>query len=243
MYSALARSSNVYFYALGGGFPDSELSLIDGSIKIKGLGIARLKEYWQKFGLGKETGIDLPFENEGFLPDAQTKEKNTDQPWRIGDTYNATIGQGDLIITPIQLVSYISAIANGGKIYQPMVMEKIVSENGGVVKENQPKVSYDYSSDIDIIKEIQKGMRDAVQKSYGTAYMLNDLPMAVSAKTGSAQIENNKKINAFFVGYAPSDNPQIAILVLVEDASEGSLNTVPVAKNIMNWYYNNRISK
>jgi len=69
------------------------------------------------------------------------------------------------------------------------------------------------------------------------------LPMAVSTKTGSAQIGNNKKINAFFVGYAPSDNPQIAILVLVEDASEGSLNTVPVAKNIMNWYYNNRISK
>jgi len=243
MYSALARSSNVYFYALGGGFPDSELSLIDGSIKIKGLGIARLKEYWQKFGLGKETGIDLPFENEGFLPDAQEKEDSAGQPWRIGDTYNVAIGQGDLIITPIQLVSYISAIANGGKIYQPMVMEKIVSENGGVVKENQPKVSYDYSSDIDIIKEIQKGMRDAVQKSYGTAYMLNDLPMAVSAKTGSAQIGNNKKINAFFVGYAPSDNPQIAILVLVEDASEGSLNTVPVAKNIMNWYYNNRISK
>ena len=243
MYSALARSSNVYFYALGGGFPDSELSLIDGSIKIKGLGIARLKEYWQKFGLGKETGIDLPFENEGFLPDAQEKEDSAGQPWRIGDTYNVAIGQGDLIITPIQLVSYISAIANGGKIYQPAIMEKIVSENGGVVKENQPKVSYDYSSDIDIIKEIQKGMRDAVQKSYGTAYMLNDLPMAVSAKTGSAQIGNNKKINAFFVGYAPSDNPQIAILVLVEDASEGSLNTVPVAKNIMNWYYNNRISK
>jgi len=84
-------------------------------------------------------------------------------------------------------------------------------------------------------------MRDTVQKSYGTANMLNDLPMAVSAKTGSAQIENNKKINAFFVGYAPSDSPQIAILVLVEDASEGSLNTVPLAKSIMNWYYENRI--
>ncbi len=241
MYSALARSSNVYFYVLGGGFPNSELSLIDGSVKIEGLGIARLKEYWQKFGLGKETGIDLPFENEGFLPSAQAKEDSTGQPWRMGDTYNATIGQGDLVITPIQLISYILAIANGGKIYQPMVMEKIVSENGEIVKENQPKISYDYSSDIDIIKEVQKGMRDAVQKSYGTAYMLNDLPMAVSAKTGSAQIENNKKINAFFTGYAPSDNPQIAILVLVEDASEGSLNTVPVAKSIMNWYYENRI--
>ncbi|MFA5134070.1 MAG: penicillin-binding protein 2 [Patescibacteria group bacterium] len=241
MYSALARSSNVYFYALGGGLPDSERSLVDGSVKINGLGIAGLKKYWEKFGLGKETGIDLPFENEGFLPSAQAKEDSTGQPWRVGDTYNTSIGQGDLVITPIQLISYISAIANGGKIYQPMVMKKITSESGETIKESQPKTSYDYSSDIDIIKEIQKGMRDAVQKSYGTAYLLNDLPMAVSAKTGSAQIENNKKINAFFVGYAPSDNPQIAILILVEDASEGSLNTVPVAKNIMNWYYENRI--
>ena len=243
MYSALARSSNVYFYALGGGFPDNERSLIDGSVKIEGLGIERLREYWQKFGLEEKTGIDLPFENKGFLPSAQAKEDSTGQPWRIGDTYNAVIGQGDLVITPIELISYISAIANGGKIYQPMVMEKIVSENGGIVKENQPKISYDYSSDIGIIKEIQKGMRDAVQKSYGTAYMLNDLPMAVSAKTGSAQIENNKKTNAFFAGFAPSENPQIVILVLVEDASEGSLNTVPVAKSIMNWYYENRIKK
>lgn len=241
IYSALARSSNVYFYALGGGLPDSERSLIDNSIKIEGLGIERLKEYWQKFGLGKKTGIDLPFENEGFLPSVQAKEDSTGQPWRVGDTYNISIGQGDLVITPIQLISYISAIANGGKVYQPMVMEKIVSENGGTVKESQPEVSYDYSSDINIIGEVQKGMRDAVQKSYGTAYMLNDLPMAVSAKTGSAQIENNKKTNAFFAGYAPSENPQITILILVEDASEGSLNTVPVAKSIMNWYYENRI--
>lgn len=243
MYSALARSSNVYFYVIGGGMPNSEISLIDGMVDIEGLGIERLKKYWQKFGFDKKTGIDLPAESEGFLPDAEIKEEKTGQPWRVGDTYNVTIGQGDLVITPMQLLSYISTIANGGKIYQPFVANKVVSENGEILKENQSKIYYDFSSDIDIIKEIQKGMRDTVQKSYGTAYMLNDLPMAVSAKTGSAQIENNKKINAFFVGYAPSENPQIAILVLVEDASEGSLNTIPLAKSIMNWYYINRIQK
>ena len=84
-------------------------------------------------------------------------------------------------------------------------------------------------------------MRDAVNESYGTAHYLANLPLQVAAKTGSAQVENNKKLNAFFVGYAPYENPEIAILVLVENAKEGSLNTVPVARDIFMWYYQNRI--
>jgi len=241
MYSALARSSDVYFYAVGGGLPSSESSIVRGSVKITGLGINRLKSYWQKFGLDKATGIDLPFENEGALPDAQTKEKNTGQPWRIGDTYNVSIGQGDLVITPIELMNYISAMANGGKLYKPYVVDKIVSEDGKVIQQNQPEITADYSADGAMFKEIQDGMRDTVAKSYGTSYTLNYLPFNISAKTGSAQIQNNQKLNAFFVGYATSENPQIAILVLVEDAAEGSLNTVPVAGDILKWYYDNRI--
>ncbi len=86
-------------------------------------------------------------------------------------------------------------------------------------------------------------MIDAVKKPYGTAYLLADLPVSVAAKTGTSQIESNTKINAFFVGYAPTENPQIAILVLVENAREGSLNAVPVAKDVLEWYYYNRITK
>lgn len=231
LYSAIARSCNVYFYEVGGGFGD-----------IKGLGIDKLKEYWEKFGLGRKTGIDLPSENNGFLPDVQTKEK-AGGIWRIGDTYNVSIGQGDLLVTPLQLINYISAIANGGKIYQPFIVKKITTEDGKVVKELEPKILKDYSSDNDIIKEIQHGMIDAVKKSYGTAYLLADLPVSVAAKTGTAQIESNTKVNAFFVGYAPAENPQIAILVLVENAKEGSLNAVPVAKDVLEWYYYNRIVK
>ena len=85
-------------------------------------------------------------------------------------------------------------------------------------------------------------MLDAVAKPYGTANLLSTLPFQVAAKTGTAQIENNAKVNAFFVGYAPMEHPQIAILILVENAVEGSLNVVPVAKDILSWYYENRIS-
>jgi len=235
LQSAIARSCNVYFYEVGGGFED-----------VRGLGIEKLKEYWEKFGLGRKTGIDLPAENGGFLPDAQTKDK-AGGVWRIGDTYNVSIGQGDLLTTPLQLVNYISAIANEGRIYQPFIVKKIATEQGSIIEEVKPKIVEDYSSDGEIIKEVQGGMIDAVKKSYGTAYLLSDLPFSAAAKTGTAQIESNTKINAFFVGYAPANppagGPQIAILVLVENAKEGSLNAVPVAKDVLEWYYYNRLTR
>jgi penicillin-binding protein 2 len=231
LYSAIARSSNVYFYEVGGGFGNQ-----------KGLGIEKLKEYWQKFGFGELTGIDLAGEAKGFLPAPNTKEKKG-EIWRLGDTYNVSIGQGDFLATPLQLINYIAAIANGGKIYQPFIAKKIISEKGEVIKETNSKIIKDYSSDIEIIRKIQKGMIDGVEKSYGTSHLLADLPVSAAGKTGSSQIENKKKINAFFVGYAPTDSPQIAILILVEDAREGSVNAVPIAKDVLKWYYNNRIIK
>ncbi len=219
LHSALARSSNVYFYEVGGGFGN-----------LKGLGIEKLKEYWQLFGFGEKTGIDLDSESVGFLPDPQEKEKRTGDIWRIGDTYNVSIGQGDFQATPIQLINYIAAIANGGKFYKPHLIKE------------SPEVNKDLPNLSEYIKEAQVGMVDGVNMPYGTSHLLADLPMQVAAKTGSSQIANNTKTNAFFVGYAPADNPQIAILVLIENAREGSLNAVPVAKDVLNWYYWNRLT-
>lgn len=234
IYSAIAKSSNVYFYEVGGGFADQP-----------GLGILKLKEYWQKLGLGKKTGIDLPAENTGFLPDPDTKEKAGRGIWRIGDTYNIAIGQGDLLTTPIQLVNHITSIANGGKIYQPFISKKINGSDGQTLKEISPRILADYSVDIEIIKKVERGMIDAVEKDYGTSRSLSDLPLSIAAKTGTAQVEANTKTDAFFVGYAPTGadlhEPKIAILVLIENAREGSLNAVPVAKDVLNWYYYNRI--
>lgn len=222
--SALAQSSNVYFYNVGGGSPYPQSS-------IKGLGITRLNDWWKKFHLGSALGIDLPGEANGFLPTPEDKKKKTGQNWLLGDTYNASIGQGDLLVTPIQLLSYIDSIANGGKIYRPFLVKDF----------NKPEMISDLSSTINSIIEVRKGMELAVTSPKGTAYLLHDLPFSVAGKTGSAQVKNNAQENAFFVGYAPANDPKIAILVLIENSKEGSLNAVPIAKDVLNWYYQNRI--
>ena len=140
------------------------------------------------------------------------------------------------------LINYVSAIANGGKLYKPFFVKEIKNENGNMVSSRGPELLKDFSYLNEEIKEAQKGMEDAINKWYGTAYSLANLSESVAAKTGSAQVSNNTKTNAFFVGYAPAENPQIAILVLIENAREGSLN-VPIGKDVLDWYYWNRIVK
>ena len=165
------------------------------------------------------------------MPDPAQKEAKKNDIWRIGDTYNVSIGQGDLLVTPIQLLSQIAAIGNGGYFYKPHLLKDTASET-----------LIDFSNLGNYIKEIKKGMGDAVSKPYGTANMLSSIPISIGGKTGSSQVSNNTKTNAFFVGFMPLENPQIAILVLIENAKEGSLNAVPVAKDVLEWYYWNRIT-
>ena len=234
--SALAKSSNVYFYEVGGGFGDLE-----------GLGITRLKKYWRVFGLGGETGVDFVGEATGFLPDPEWKEERTGQPWRIGDTYNVSIGQGDLEVSPLQLIRFIASIADGGYMRRPHFVRELVAPDGMKTVARWQDVSFDYSNWKVELEEVRAGMAQGVNKDYGTSHMLASLPMSAAGKTGSAQISNNTKTNAFFVGYAPTDpepgQSQIAVLVLIEDAKEGSLNAVPVGYDVLNWFYKNRMKE
>lgn len=218
IHSALARSSNVYFYVVGGGFEG-----------LKGVGIERLRNYWMKFGFDKLTGIDMPGEVAGFLPSPDEKEERTGIIWRVGDTYNISIGQGNLQLTPLELLNSIVAIAEG-KAYKPHIKKTDQLEEVINITDLQPAID-----------EVRIGLRDAVSKPYGTANLLNNLPVSVSAKTGSAQTAGNTKTNALFIGYAPTDDPKIAILVLIEDAKEGSLNATPIARDVFEWYYVNRL--
>ncbi len=230
--SALARSSNVYFYEVTGGFQNQ-----------RGIGIEKLKQWWQLFRLDQKTGIDIPGERVGFLPDPDWKERVKNDPWRVGDTYNVAIGQGDFMVTPLGLLNYIASVANGGVLWKPHVATGVLNADGGVITEMRPEVLADFKEKIaGALPTVRRGMRDAVLKDYGTAHLLHDLPVDVAAKTGTAQIQNNQKTNAFFVGYAPYDNPELAIIVLVENSREGGRNTVPIAKDIFMWYYENRLN-
>lgn len=234
MAAALAQSSDVYFYIVGGGSPPmSTPELNDPSdYGVTGLGISRLNEWWKTFGLGQPTGIDMPNESVGFLPTPAWKQSNSGTPWLLGDTYDVSIGQGSLLLSPVQLLDYISAIANGGTIYRPYLNAS-----------STPTVNEDLTYLLPQIQAVQQGMKEGVTSPQGTSYSLNDLPVSVCAKTGSAQVEDNTQENAIFVGYAPCVNPQIALLILIENSKQGSLNAVPIAKQVLNWYYENRLIK
>jgi penicillin-binding protein 2 len=230
--SALAQSSDVYFYIVGGGSPEYTTPPLNdpADYGIKGLGAAKLYDWWMTFGLGKPTGIDLPSEAAGFLPTPAWWSTVSTRPWSLGDTYNVSIGQGSLAVTPIQLLSYIDAIANGGTIYKPFLNAS-----------DTPVVSENLTYLLPQIEQVQQGMLAAVADPRGTAYTMDGLPAQACAKTGSAQVQNNQEENALFVGYFPCTNPKIALLLLIENSKQGSLNAVPIAKNIFDWYYNNRM--
>lgn len=225
IYSAIAQSCDVYFYTIGGGYGN-----------IKGLGIEGLKKYFKLFGFGKILGIDLPSEVSGLVPDAQWKEKTKNEHWYTGDTYHISIGQGDLLITPLQLAVASAAIVNGGKVIQPHLVDKIVDSDKNIVKTIEPKVLQENFIEPSYLEIIKKGMRQAV--TVGSAPLLNDLKTAVGAKTGTAQVAGQRNPNAWVTVFAPYDNPQVVLVILIENAGEGSQVAVPIAREVLEKYFN-----
>jgi penicillin-binding protein 2 len=228
---AIADSVNVYFYVVAGGYPypNEEIPIKDG------LGIESLIKYWKLFNLGEKTGIDLVGEKEGFLPSPETKAKNIFDPiWRLGDTYNVAIGQGDLLVTPLQISLWTAALATN-KIYQPFIVKKIISPEGKIILEKEPKVLKENLISQENLKIIQEGMRQTVTQ--GTAKILNDLPVKVAGKSGTPEIFGKKRLNAIFTGYFPYENPQVVMTLLIEDVPIGSVATLPLYKDLVLTYY------
>ena len=221
---AIAQSCNVYFYTVGGGYGD-----------VEGLGIERIKKYSNLFGFGNLLGIDIPTEKPGLVPDKEWKESVKNERWYIGDTYHVSIGQGDILTTPLQVATYTAAIANGGKLFQPQIVDKIINDNGDLVEDIKPEIIRDNFIDLENIEWIQKGMRENV--IYGSGVSLNSLPIKVAGKTGTAQYAANKKTHAWYIAYAPYDDPEIAIAVIVEGGGEGHAAAVPVVKEVLGWYF------
>lgn len=221
---ALAESVNTFFYYIGGGYND-----------FKGLGVNGLVKYATLFGLGEITGIDLPGERSGFVPTAEWKEKIKNEPWYIGDTYHFAIGQGDVLVTPLQVVNYTAAIANGGTLYEPHLVSKILDSKNQVIKNVEAKIIRQNMVDSENMEIVRSGMRQTV--TAGSARSLNTLPVSAAGKTGTAQWSTKKGPHAWFIGFAPYDKPQIAIMVLIEEGVEGSSIAAPIARDILNWYF------
>lgn len=222
--SAIANSVNTFFYYAGGGYKDFE-----------GLGIEKIAKYSKLFNLGEKTGIDLPGEGRGFVPDALWKEQRFDEPWYIGDTYHLSIGQGYLLATPLQIALTTSFFANNGILYKPQIAKDFIK--GG----DTEYLAHEYirkgiikPKNVDIVRE---GMRDAVK--YGSARSLSSLPFTSAGKTGTAQIGGDKDPHAWFTCFAPYENPQIVLTVLVEEGGEGSSIAAPIARKILEYYFSN----
>ncbi len=222
---ALADSVNTYFYIVGGGYQD-----------IAGLGIDRLDKYFQLFGLGAQTGIDLPNEADGFIPTKEWKESTKKEKWYIGDTYHASIGQGDLLVTPIQVAYYLTYFANGGTMYRPHLVKYILSSEDKLITITDTTPVKTNIIDPNNLRIVREGMRQAVTD--GSAKRLNNLPVTSAGKTGTAQWSSEKKPHAWFIGFAPYDQPQIAVTVLIEEGVEGSATAVAVADDFLLWYFN-----
>jgi len=217
---ALARSVDTYFYKVG-----------------EMVGIEKLNFWAERFGVKKKTGIDLPGELPGFMANPEWKKKAKGEPWFLGNTYHIAIGQGDLVLTPLEVNQITSAVANEGKLCQPRML-KLGAENTLYEAECR---------DLGVKKEywevVKKGMVAACSAG-GTASVSFDfhpsgLPAnwRVACKTGTAETGDGKTSHAWFTAMAPSDNPEIAVTVLVEKGGEGSSVAAPIAKEILKEYF------
>ena len=229
MREALAVSSNIYFYTIGGGYGDQ-----------KGLGPTRIKKYLDLFGWENKTGIDLPGEFSGFVPSPEWKKQTKNEGWWDGDTYNLSIGQSDLQVTPLQVAVAYGAIANGGTLYKPQIMQKIIDSSKNkpnIIQEFKPEIISQIGIDQKNLQIVREGMRDGVQKSYGSSFMLNDLPVAVAGKTGTVETNKAGYFNAWSSNFAPYDNPEIVFVATIESVNGLRAATLPVAHDVLQYYF------
>ena len=223
---AIAESVDTYFYIVGGGYND-----------FVGLGISKIAPYLEKFGFGKITDIDLPQESTGLVPDPDWKEKTTGISWYPGDTYNVSIGQGYFKATPLQLAMATSVIANGGNLMKPQLVKSIVDENKNVVKTFSPEVSSSGFAQVSAIESVKEAMKQTVLSSAGTARSLQYLPVTSGAKTGTAQTGKTEVYHNWISVFAPYDNPQIVLVVMVESVPGNTGLANLVSREVLGYYF------
>ncbi len=231
---ALAQSCDVFFYKVG-----------------EEVGVERLAWYAKACGLGRKTGIALAGEADGLVPSKKWKQKQLEAPWTGGETLNVAIGQGYNLVTPLQMVTLVSALANGGILKKPLVLCRSETAEGKVMRRPGEVVKGRIPVDEETLRLIRRGMWKTVNDRHGTAwYSVHSKEILISGKTGTAQVTSRKKDeedkqarrprellpHAWFVAFAPSENPQIAVAVLVEHGEHGSSAAGPIAKKMITDY-------
>jgi penicillin-binding protein 2 len=231
---AIKESCDVFFYDLG--------------VRV---GIDNIYKTGSKFNLGFKTGIDLPGEKKGLLPSKEWKLKAFNSPWYPGETPPVAIGQGYTLVTPLQMLVVYSAIANGGTIYEPRIVNTILNSKGEIVKKFSPKVLRKLNIPLKVLSTVREGLREVVNEIHGTAYSVKINGFEYSGKTGTAQVKKigekrvkdinklpyKERDHAWFVAYAPSEKPVFAVVVLVEHSGHGGSVAAPIAKELIKYYF------
>lgn len=233
---AIAQSVNTYFYIIGGGWGGKN-----------GLGPDNIKHYATLFGMGQKLGIDIPQEAEGMIPDPAWKEKIKKEPWYIGDTYHISIGQGDILVTPLQLASYVSTLVNGGVLYRPHLLDYVENPNSEVINKVKPEIlRKDFIPGKDL-ETVKNAMGVTVSSEQGSGRQMQELEqkygVTIGGKTGTAEFGEQDRYHAWFVGFTPIEKPEIVIVALVEKGGEGYKAALPVAKRVMDVYLQKRANQ
>ena len=234
LHRAIVESCDSYFYQLG----------------LK-LGVDRIAHYAHEFGLGQITGIPLPHEKPGIIPSTSWKQKRFGQPWFSGETLSISIGQGYVNVTPIQLLMPITALANGQRFFLPQIVQRVEDIYGKILKEYPPVEMRKGTISEKTLQVVREGLRGVVNEPHGTGWAAALKEIQVAGKTGTAQVVRMEKNfrkgdtdrmpikfrdHAWFVAYAPYENPKISVAVLVEHGGHGGAAAAPIAKKVIEKY-------
>jgi penicillin-binding protein 2 len=236
-YRGLAMSSDVYFYYLAGGYSEGD------DLLFQGLGADRLADWARRFGLGSPTGLDIPGESEGLVPDPEWKTAAIGDVWVIGDSYNFGIGQGYVAATPIQMVVTTAAVANGGTVLVPHLVHEVVDIDGNTVIPPRRTVKNELNADPRNIDILHEAMRQAVAD--GSAFTAASENVTIAGKTGTAEFgqqrpDGSYQEHGWFTGFAPYDNPEIAVVVFHEQGN-GAGTAAPAASKIFDYFFTRQV--
>lgn len=240
LVQALAQSCDVYFYHVG-----------------QLLGVDRLAVYAKKFGFGRKTGVEMQGEKPGLVPTAAWKMRRYNKSWQEGETLTIAIGQGFDLVTPLQLCMMTATIANGGTLYKPSLIESIRDPSGRLIEQFEPHVSGRLTGQSANLRIIREGMIEAVNSRHGTGRSARLKGITVAGKTGTAQVVRLRQFkhmkeedvpykyrdHAWFTCFAPAENPEIAVTVLVEHGMHGGSAAAPVARAVLQAYFKDRLKK